>query len=259
MFPDEPCGSRVRACTASTWGRLQFVYFPLGSANQSNFNGSSLVLGYGLLVRGQASLVVFSRSDIRLQMRNKRQGLPHSARTHCARRLTANLANSRLFQRSQRIACFFPQDGEIDLSLMFPRLFSMGKKAYLPVLHGRKLWFLPFDAGTPLVLNKYGIPEPGLSPDSRCANQALDLVLTPLVAFDKAGNRLGMGGGYYDRTFAYLLHRRVFMRPILVGVAYAFQQITSLPTKNHWDVPLDGVVTENGWYRMPQRSEARPR
>nr|VFK20302.1 MAG: 5,10-methenyltetrahydrofolate synthetase [Candidatus Kentron sp. LPFa] len=124
---------------------------------------------------------------------------------------------------------------------------SMGKKAYLPVLHGKGLWFLPFDANTPLVCNKYGIPEPALSSDSRCIPQALDLVLTPLVAFDGMGRRLGMGGGYYDRTFAYLLRRRVFVKPMLVGVAYAFQQVATPLPKNPWDVPLDGVVTDNGW------------
>nr|VFK30612.1 MAG: 5-formyltetrahydrofolate cyclo-ligase [Candidatus Kentron sp. MB]VFK75321.1 MAG: 5-formyltetrahydrofolate cyclo-ligase [Candidatus Kentron sp. MB] len=192
-------------------------------------------------------LLLSSRRDIRSQIRAKRQGLSRASRIRCAKRLTANLVTSPLFQRSQRIACFFPRDGEIDLSLLFPRLFSLGKRAYLPVLHGKKLWFLPFDGKTPLVCNKYGIPEPGASPHLRCAPWALDLVLTPLVAFDDMGNRLGMGGGYYDRTFAYLPQRRVFIRPKLVGVAYAFQQMT-LPAQNHWDIPMDAIVTDEGWH-----------
>nr|VFK62227.1 MAG: 5-formyltetrahydrofolate cyclo-ligase [Candidatus Kentron sp. TUN]VFK65623.1 MAG: 5-formyltetrahydrofolate cyclo-ligase [Candidatus Kentron sp. TUN]VFK71783.1 MAG: 5-formyltetrahydrofolate cyclo-ligase [Candidatus Kentron sp. TUN] len=192
-------------------------------------------------------------SDIRLQIRRERRELSHASRVYCARRLVANLTGSPLFQRSRRIACFSPQDGEIDLSFLFSRLFSMGKRTYLPVLHGKKLWFFPFDANTPFTRNKYGIPEPKVSPDLRCAPQALDLVLTPLVAFDMAGNRLGMGGGYYDRTFAYLLHRRVFIKPMLIGVAYAFQHVMVLPTRNHWDIPLNGVVTENGWHWMPRK------
>nr|VFJ99501.1 MAG: 5-formyltetrahydrofolate cyclo-ligase [Candidatus Kentron sp. LFY]VFK15346.1 MAG: 5-formyltetrahydrofolate cyclo-ligase [Candidatus Kentron sp. LFY] len=198
---------------------------------------------------------MLSRRDIRSRIRAERRELSSAVRNRCARGLTANLVCSPLFRRSRRIACFSPQDGEIDVSGLFPRLFSMRKKAYLPVLHGKKLWFLPLDVNTPLVCNKYGIPEPELSPDSRCAPQTLDLVLTPLVAFDEAGYRLGMGGGYYDRTFAYLSHRRVFVRPMLIGVAYAFQQITELPTRHHWDVPLDGVVTENGWYWPVQETE----
>nr|VFJ61477.1 MAG: 5-formyltetrahydrofolate cyclo-ligase [Candidatus Kentron sp. FM]VFJ73778.1 MAG: 5-formyltetrahydrofolate cyclo-ligase [Candidatus Kentron sp. FM]VFK18419.1 MAG: 5-formyltetrahydrofolate cyclo-ligase [Candidatus Kentron sp. FM] len=177
--------------------------------------------------------------------------MPRAVQVACARRLATNLADSPLFRRSRRIACFFPQDGEIDLARLFPRLFSMGKDAYLPVLHGKKLWFLPFDANTPLTRNKYGIPEPKLAPHLRCAPQGLDLVLAPLVAFDPAGHRLGMGGGYYDRTFAYLLHRRVFTKPVLIGVAYGFQQVAALPA-NPWDVPLDGVVTEQGWCHIRQ-------
>nr|VFK48514.1 MAG: 5-formyltetrahydrofolate cyclo-ligase [Candidatus Kentron sp. TC]VFK50953.1 MAG: 5-formyltetrahydrofolate cyclo-ligase [Candidatus Kentron sp. TC] len=190
---------------------------------------------------------MFSRRDIRLRVRNKRQGLSPPARRDSAHRLVANLMDAHLFRRSRRIACFIPQDGEIDLSLLFPQLFSRGKRAYLPVLYGKGLRFLPFDADTPLIRNKYGILEPRLSPDSHCAPQALDLVLTPLVGFDEMGNRLGMGGGYYDRTFAYLPHRRVFVKPMLVGVAYAFQQVATLLPKNSWDVPLDGVVTDDGW------------
>jgi len=123
----------------------------------------------------------------------------------------------------------------------------MGKRVYLPVLHFRRLWFFPFRIDTPLVYDKYGIPEPKLPPHVRCAPRALDLVFAPLVAFDLSGNRLGMGGGYYDRTFDYLLHRRAFRKPLLIGVAYGFQQVAALP-KEHWDVPLHGVVTDEGWF-----------
>jgi 5-formyltetrahydrofolate cyclo-ligase len=163
-----------------------------------------------------------------------------------ARRLAANLIDFPLLRRSKRIACFFPQDGEIDLTYFLLRLFSMRKRAYLPVLHGKRLWFLPFQEDTPLVRNKYGIPEPRLPPRLRCAPQGIELVLAPLVAFDPAGHRLGMGGGYYDRTFAYLLSRRTFNNPLLIGIAYGFQEVATL-SANPWDVPLNGVVTEAGW------------
>nr|VFJ93803.1 MAG: 5-formyltetrahydrofolate cyclo-ligase [Candidatus Kentron sp. H]VFK01010.1 MAG: 5-formyltetrahydrofolate cyclo-ligase [Candidatus Kentron sp. H] len=191
-----------------------------------------------------------NRSDLRSKIRRKRRELPHAAQARCAERLAAHLAASPLFRRSKRIACFFPQDGEIDLTRVFPRFFSMRKKAYLPVLQGKRLWFLPLEANTPLTRNKYGIPEPDLPPRSRCAPQGLDLVLAPLVAFDSAGHRLGMGGGYYDRTFAYLPHRRALRKPVIIGVAYGFQQVASL-SANPWDIPLDGVVTEAGWVSDP--------
>jgi 5-formyltetrahydrofolate cyclo-ligase len=76
---------------------------------------------------------------------------------------------------------------------------------------------------------------------------ALDLVLTPLVGFDHKGNRLGMGGGYYDRSFAFLLRRQNWKKPRLVGLAYDFQQLDKLPAKN-WDVPLTAVATDTHWH-----------
>jgi len=74
---------------------------------------------------------------------------------------------------------------------------------------------------------------------------ALDIALVPLVAFDDYGRRLGMGGGYYDRTFAYLRHREHWRRPKLIGVAFEFQRVAELPAQP-WDVPLDGIITEKG-------------
>ncbi len=128
---------------------------------------------------------------------------------------------------------------------MIARIWAAGKRTYLPVLHGRRLWFLPYDSETPLARNRFGILEPDVSPKRRRALEALDMVLVPLVAFDEQGNRLGMGGGYYDRTFAYLLGRRRWTRPLLVGVAYEFQCSAALPTRP-WDVPLQAVATERG-------------
>lgn len=198
-----------------------------------------------------------SPAEIRARIRRQRRQLSHTTRISHARRLVTHLLGSALFRRSGRIACFFPQDGEIDLTYLFPYLFSMGKTAYLPVVHGKMLWFLPFDANTPFIHNKYGIPEPSLPARLRCPPQGLDLVLAPLVAFDGAGHRLGMGGGYYDRTFAYLLRRRAFRKPALVGVAHGFQQVPML-SANPWDVPLDGVVTEAGWVSRTAPSLTHP-
>ena len=75
----------------------------------------------------------------------------------------------------------------------------------------------------------------------------LDVVIAPLVAFDESLNRLGMGGGYYDRTFAFRKRARVLRRPVLIGVAYSFQRVDRLQPEN-WDVPLDVVITEKESY-----------
>ena len=151
-----------------------------------------------------------------------------------------------LRRRSQRIACYLPNDGEMDLTPLITRLWSLGRQSFLPVLHSHKLWFLPYTAQTPLAKNYFGIPEPNISADNRCAACSLDLVLMPLVAFDESGNRLGMGGGFYDQTFSYKTRHRNFNKPHLIGVAYEFQCVDQLPA-NWWDIGLDGIVTENGY------------
>jgi len=119
---------------------------------------------------------------------------------------------------------------------------------YLPVLNDRpapRLRFARYLPGMPLVPNRFGILEPSLPRRALLPARAIDLLLMPLVAFDVGGNRLGMGGGYFDRTLAFRRRARLWRRPRLVGVGYAFQQVTALPTAP-WDVPLDAVVTERG-------------
>ena len=117
---------------------------------------------------------------------------------------------------------------------------------------GPSLWFCEWREGDPLVPNRFAIPEP--VPRRRPPHHArqLDLLLVPLVAFDARGNRLGMGGGYYDRTLAYLGHRTHWRRPRVVGLAHALQRVDALP-KNAWDIPVDGVITEREMHRFTQR------
>lgn len=186
-----------------------------------------------------------SRRQIRAEMRRRRRGLSESERAALSIKLARRLVYSALLRRSTRVACYLPNDGEVDLTPLIHTLWSMKRTSYLPVLHNQQLWFLPFAADTPLASNRFGIPEPDVSSRRRCAPAALDLVLMPLVAFDDKGNRLGMGGGYYDQTFAYLRRRRRWRKPVLLGVAYELQRSDLLPACE-WDVPLDGVATERG-------------
>ena len=89
--------------------------------------------------------------------------------------------------------------------------------------------------------NRFGIPEPDLSADSLLAPAEMALVVVPLLGFTRSGQRLGMGGGFYDRTFAFRRERAA--PPWLVGAAYSFQELEQLKTEA-WDVPMDAVVTE---------------
>ena len=180
-------------------------------------------------------------------MRQQRRALSPQHRRYAAQALERRLGRHPLFQRSRHIAFYLPNDGEMDLTPLIHRAQAMGKRCYLPVLsplYHNRLWFAPYHHNCELVLNRFGIPEPIANWADMRPAWTLDLVLTPLVAFDSAGNRLGMGGGYYDRTLAYLARRRHWRKPHLLGTAYAFQQVKHLPYEP-WDIPLHGIVTES--------------
>ena len=124
----------------------------------------------------------------------------------------------------------------------------MGKACYLPVITpGKSLWFAPYEDGDPLAPNRFGIPEPARAGIKLVSARVLDLILTPLVAFDDQGHRLGMGSGFYDRTLSFLRHRRVWRKPRLLGVAHELQHLSALQAAP-WDVPLDGVATDESLY-----------
>jgi len=183
--------------------------------------------------------------ELRARMRTQRRALKDSQRQQLAAQFTDGLLRSRLVQRAKKIACYLAMDGEMDPAPLIAQLWAQGKTVYLPVIHSKRLWFLPFSPDTPLATNRFGIPEPALPANRRCPPSALDLVLVPLTAFDRRGNRLGMGSGYYDRSFAFLRRRRHWSRPQLIGAAYGFQGGENLQPQP-WDVQLSGVGTEDG-------------
>lgn len=148
--------------------------------------------------------------------------------------------------RSQRLAFYLARDGELDPASLVAIAATAGKTPLLPVLHPlnhRQLYFLPFQSGQPLVRNRFGIPEPDLKGARPVSPLTIDVIFLPLVAFDSFGNRLGMGGGFYDRTLAGLPRQR--RHPLLIGVAHSFQLVDSLP-REPWDIPLHGIATEQG-------------
>lgn len=189
-----------------------------------------------------------SKLDLRLQMRRRRRSLSPADRAWAAENLARRLRRTGVYRRSRDVAVYWSADGEMDLGAFIRRAWRDGKRIYLPVLagHGRQgLWFRRYTPDSLLRPNHYGIPEPARENRAAMAARRLDLVLTPLVAFDAHGHRLGMGGGYYDRTFAFLHHRSRWQHPRLIGVAYSFQEAEVLPAEP-WDVPLWGVCTEAG-------------
>ena len=186
------------------------------------------------------------RTQLRREIRAVRRAMSARERASRSQALVKNLSRSHLLWSAQRIVCFWPNDGEVDLRSLFTALWRCNKQVLLPVIDGVSLWFAPYTATCKLRENQFGIPEPVFKRDQACSTVAIDLVLMPLVAFDQQGNRLGMGGGYYDRTFAYLRHRKRLLRPHLIGTAYSFQEQECLPLRA-WDVPLNGIVTDKAY------------
>lgn len=182
------------------------------------------------------------RAALRRELRARRRALSAAEQRQAARALARRLARLPALRRARRVALYWPMDGEIDPRRL-ARAAGFGRHAfYLPVLRAfpaLTLGFARWHPGQRLQRNRFGIPEP--RGRALLAAQRLDALLLPLTGFDAAGNRLGMGGGFYDRTLACRRHGAA--GPLLVGVAHACQQLEHLAAAA-WDVPLAVVVTD---------------
>ncbi len=185
------------------------------------------------------------RSRLRQQLRKRRRALTPAQQHQAARSLCKQLKRQPLFTRSQHIALYLPNDGEIDPTPIIHSIWHLGKHCYLPVLkpgRDKRLWFVPYTSTTPLRPNRFGIPEPIADYRKSRAPNTLDLVLMPLVGFDENGGRMGMGGGFYDRTFAFK-QTSSSKRPYLLGLAHECQRVEQLELAR-WDIPLDAIATD---------------
>jgi len=189
------------------------------------------------------------RKQLRRELRQRRRSLTPAQQRAAAAKLCRLLRHQPLFIRSRHIAFYLPNDGEIDPRPLLEAALACGKRCYLPVLKPgaeNNLWFVRFDKNTPLHNNRFGIPEPRADARRVLAAEQLDLVLMPLVGFDNQGGRMGMGGGFYDRTFEFK-HRRK-QKTYLLGLAHSCQQVAQLDVAA-WDIPLSAIATEQGIQR----------
>ena len=185
---------------------------------------------------------------IRKQMRAKRRALTDDTRRQAAEQFAWHFSRTKHYRNSKRLACYLSNDGELDLQPLIQRAWQDKKHVYLPVLHAPyidRLYFARYTQDSVLDANRFGIGEPAVAANRRVSPIFLDLVLTPLVAFDQQGNRIGMGGGFYDRSFSFLRRRQHWRKPTLVGCAYQFQEVDNIDA-NEWDVPLHSIATEYG-------------
>jgi 5-formyltetrahydrofolate cyclo-ligase len=187
--------------------------------------------------------------SLRREIRAQRRALSAPAARAAAARLLRLALRHRLL-RFRRVGFYLPMEEEIDLIPLLNTALWLRRACYLPVIPqrgARRLWFSRINGHDAWYQNRFGIFEHGAA--ERVRARQLDVLFVPLVAFDAQGNRLGMGGGYYDTTLAYLRARRMFRKPKLIGVAYDFQHVADLPCEP-WDVPLDAVLTDRALYQF---------
>jgi 5-formyltetrahydrofolate cyclo-ligase len=187
--------------------------------------------------------VTAQRRELRQRLADQRRALSPTERIAAAQGLRRTLEQLPEYLTDARVAGYWASHGELPLNLAIAPLAGRGQQFLLPVIGADKLLrFAPWQAGDEVRPNRYGIPEP-VAPAELLEPFQLDLVLVPLLGFDRRGNRLGHGGGYYDRSFAFLNEQVRPTEPLLVGIAYAFQELPEV-AEEAWDVPLDFIATE---------------
>jgi 5-formyltetrahydrofolate cyclo-ligase len=183
------------------------------------------------------------RRELRQHLAAQRRALTPAQRIAAAQGLRRSLEQLPEYHTDARVAGYWACDGELPLNLVIPPLAARGQRFLLPMLgEDRQLRFAPWAAGEAVQPNRFGIPEPA-APREWFAPFQLDLVLVPLLGFDRHGHRLGYGGGWYDRSFAFLAEQARPTEPLLVGIAYDFQELPAIKPEA-WDVPLDFVATD---------------
>ncbi len=185
--------------------------------------------------------------ELRQAYRQRRAALDEADLARAAGALCERIVALDEYREAQRIAAYFAVNGEIGLGPLIDAALEQGKAIYLPVIDRQTLRFAPYYHGQQMRSNRFRLPEPDVDDEAMLAPRQLDLVLAPLVVFDAERNRIGMGGGFYDRSFAFRREPGI-ARPRLIGVAHEMQRAAQL-TPAAWDVRLDLVVTDRAVYR----------
>jgi 5-formyltetrahydrofolate cyclo-ligase len=183
------------------------------------------------------------RQALRSYYRQQRRGLSVQEQQHAEQLLLSTFLQNHLLCDAKTVACYLANDGEIATSALINYAWQKQIRVVLPVLHPIShghLLFVEYSAVSRMQKNRYGILEPQLNCQLICPLEQIDVILTPLVAFDSTGNRLGMGGGYYDRTLAPIRRDKLATR--IIGLAHECQLTEHLPSDG-WDIPLHGIAT----------------
>jgi len=194
-----------------------------------------------------------SRQLLRKSIREKRQSLNKSQQQIASKSLLLQLQSHKNVQQAEHVAVYLANDSELDVMSFIRWCWQENKSVYLPVIHPFSkghLLFLKYENTTKMQINQYGINEPKLDVTAIKQVADIDIICTPLVAFDTKGNRLGMGGGFYDRTLA-LWHEEyksnASVKPYPIGLAHDCQCVPNIPSE-FWDVPLPEIITPTHRY-----------
>lgn len=197
---------------------------------------------------------------LRRELRAKRKAIGISQRQKASSAILTLALRQHLLAKGRRIGIYVPANSEIDVKPLLDRAMAMGAHCYLPIVprRGRKrMWFSRLGKHSAWQLNRYGIPEYRHPLAIQVRAQRLDLLFIPILGFDTRGFRLGMGGGYYDASLAYLKRFQRWRRPWIVGVAFATQEVPRIPS-DPWDIPLDAVLTEKEYRHFRTSASPRP-
>ncbi len=187
------------------------------------------------------------RTSIRKKIRQQRQSLSPEQQSQFAQQAAKQVLAHPKIKPATNIALYLSFDGELDTRPLIQQLWQQNKQIYLPILHPfsrHHLLFLTYSPDTPLIRNRLNIDEPQLDVRQVLPVSELDVMFIPLVAFDCTGQRLGMGGGFYDRTLAKWPQQNFYP----IGLAHDIQLVEKLPSAS-WDIPLPEIMTPKKVWR----------
>jgi len=181
-------------------------------------------------------------NSLRRNALRARRDMSHEQRATASDVICERVIASREFYSSALLGCYLPMEGEVDTREIIEAAWRANKRVFVPVLRGKcEMFFCEILPESELEQNSFGVWEP--TRGFLIAPQKLDLVITPTVVFDQTGHRIGMGGGYYDRCFSFLRHRKHWIHPKLIGVAFQCQEVEKI-TPNPWDIRLYRTISD---------------
>ena len=187
--------------------------------------------------------------NLRTRIKQKREQLSSENVDQLGDAIFRNLLDSNILEDKSRIAIYCSVNNEVATMQIIKHLWTKDKALFLPIIKSNQLVFGSYKSGDNLSNNKFDIPEPTTQREELITADVLDLVIVPLVAFDSDCNRLGMGGGYYDRALAFKRTSSKTSSPLLIGLAYELQKVNILEM-NSWDIPMDGIISESKTYLL---------